>query len=137
MAGSFIPVHTFTNYIDAHILLGRLESENIVCYLMDENTVTINPIWTQAVGGIKLMVEQSQVTRAMALIQEIQQEKKQNIVCPKCASHNVEFVSTPRKPGNWLGAAIGFFLGDYPVTVEKVYHCFDCNFEFPPKEDPQ
>lgn len=75
MAGSFIPVQIFTNYIDAHILLGRLESENIVCYLMDENTVTINPIWTQAIGGIKLMVHESQVERAVELIKELSDDK--------------------------------------------------------------
>ncbi|MBL7752725.1 MAG: DUF2007 domain-containing protein [Chitinophagaceae bacterium] len=132
MAGSFIPVQIFTNYIDAHILLGRLESENIVCYLMDENTVTINPIWTQAVGGIKLMVEKSQVGRAMELIHEIQQEKKEKIICPKCGSDNIEYVSSPRKPANWIGAIFGFFLGDYPVTVRKVYHCFNCKHEFDP-----
>lgn len=70
MSNSYLPVQVFTNYIDAHILLGRLESENIVCYLMDENTVTINPIWTQAIGGIKLMVHESQFERAMELIRE-------------------------------------------------------------------
>ncbi len=32
------------------------EEEGINCWLKDENTVTIDPILTNAIGGIKLMV---------------------------------------------------------------------------------
>ena len=125
-----VHLDTFTNYIEANIIKGRLEEENINCWLRDENTVTIDPILTNAVGGIKLMVAEAQADRAVALLQQFRKEKKALIKCPNCGSDNVEFVSTPRKPSNWLGAIAGFLLGDLAMPVDKVYHCFDCGKEF-------
>ena len=52
----FILLNSYGNYVEAHIAKGVLEEEGIVCWLKDENTVTIDPILTNAVGGIKLMV---------------------------------------------------------------------------------
>ena len=116
---AFIPLSYFTNYIDANILLGRMQEEGINCWLKDENTVTINPIWTQAVGGIKLMVAQSQAGRANEILAQIKNDKREQTVCPQCGSQNVEFVSTPRKAVNWLTALFGFFLGDHGCSRQK------------------
>ena len=54
---NFVLLQSYDNYISAHIAMGRLEEDGINCWLKDENTVTINPILTNAIGGIKLMVE--------------------------------------------------------------------------------
>ena len=56
-AMKFIPIWSYDNYVPAHIAMGRLKEEGIDCWLKDENTVTIDPILSNAVGGIKLMVE--------------------------------------------------------------------------------
>lgn len=66
----FVLLQSFPSYIDAHILMGRLEEEGISCWLKDENIVTIDPLLTNAVGGIKLMVAATQYERALALLQE-------------------------------------------------------------------
>lgn len=116
--------------MDAHLLMGRLESEGIECWLQDENTVTINPIWTNAVGGIKLMVKKEDAVLARQIFWEIETSRKQAIGCPKCKGHNIELVSTPRKVTNWFSAIFTFFVGDYALTVDKVNHCFDCGHEF-------
>ena len=126
----FVILESFTNYIDAHILLGRLEEEGIRCWLKDENTVTINPIWTNAVGGIKLMVAREQLERAAELREQFVQQKKSNLSCPKCGSRDIEFVSSPRKAVNWLSALAGFFFGDYAIGADKEWHCFNCGAEF-------
>lgn len=128
---NFVPVQVYQNYIDAHIIKGRLEEANINCWLKDEHTVTTNPIWTNAVGGIKLMVAEVQVTRALSLLEEFEAERKNSQACEKCGSHNIERVSTPRKASNWFSALASFFFGDYAIAVDKVYHCFDCGHESP------
>jgi len=133
-AGCFILLQVFTNYIDANILLGRMQEEGINCWLKDENTVTINPIWTQAVGGIKLMVAEQQVERAREILGTIRDVKGKHNTCPQCGSQNVELVSTPRKAANWFTALLGFFLGDLAVAAHKVNHCFNCGTEFEPVE---
>jgi predicted RNA-binding Zn-ribbon protein involved in translation (DUF1610 family) len=108
-----------------------LEEQEIKCWLKDENTITINPIWTNAVGGIKLMVEKTDAKQAWEILTQLRNEQKASVVCPKCGSHNIELVSTPRKAINWVSAITTFFLGDYAMTIDKVNHCFDCGTEFP------
>jgi hypothetical protein len=126
----FILLQTFNNYIDAHIVMGRLEEEGIQCWLKDENTVTINPIWTNAVGGIKLMVSEIQYERASHLLRQYVEEKKSRLACPNCKSNNIDLVSSPRKAVNWFSALAGFFFGDYAIAAEKTWHCFDCKADF-------
>ncbi|HMO34337.1 MAG TPA: DUF2007 domain-containing protein [Lacibacter sp.] len=70
----FLPLHTFDNYIEAHLCLGRLEEAGINCWLMDEHSVTINPFLTNAIGGIKLMVHASQAERAQELLATLLQQ---------------------------------------------------------------
>lgn len=126
----FVLLNTYQNYVDAHIALGVLEEHGIRCWLKDENTVTIDPILTNAVGGIKLMVEKERAQDAVQILRNIKQEQKASLSCPKCGSHNIEFVSTPRKASNWLSVIVGFFITSYAMPVDKVHHCFDCGHEF-------
>jgi Zn finger protein HypA/HybF involved in hydrogenase expression len=126
----FITVNAYNNYVEAHIAKGVLEEQGIACWLKDENTVTIDPILTNAVGGIKVMVPKEEAQRAWDILQALKKEKQLDVVCPKCGSHNIELVSTPRKAINWLSAISTFFLGDYAMAIDKVNHCFDCKHEF-------
>jgi Zn finger protein HypA/HybF involved in hydrogenase expression len=130
----FVLVNSYNNYIEAHIAKGVLEEQDIRCWLKDENTVTIDPILTNAIGGIKIMVPEVQAERALDILNRLRFEQKQAVVCPRCGSHNVELVSTPRKPINWISAVSTFFLGDFAMTIDKVNHCFDCKYEFPETE---
>ena len=126
----FIIAQVYNNYIDANIIMGRLQQEGINCWLKDENTVTLNPALTNAVGGIKLMVTDSQAERAFELLKQFRTEQEAILKCPRCGSSNVEFVTTPRKASNWIGAIIGFISMSLALSGDKVYHCFDCGFEF-------
>lgn len=65
----FVLLCSFDNYIPAHIALGRLKEEYINCYLQDEYSVTIDPFLSNAIGGIKLMVAETQLERAREIIQ--------------------------------------------------------------------
>ena len=127
---NFIPVAYFNNYIDANIILGRLQTEGINCWLKDENTATITPFLSNAIGGIKLMVAESEGERVKEILSSIETERKKRFSCPNCGSHNIEFVTTPKKPGNWFSVLFGLLGGDYAMPVEKVYHCFSCGKEF-------
>jgi DNA-directed RNA polymerase subunit RPC12/RpoP len=111
-------------------MLQRLEAEGIRAYLQDEHTVTIDPILSNAIGGIKLMVFEEQLPRAQELLQQFEQDYIRAVACPRCGSHNVLFVSQPNNPANWFSAIASWFLGSYAVSVKQVYRCFDCNNEF-------
>ncbi|MGN6165351.1 MAG: putative signal transducing protein [Flavisolibacter sp.] len=133
----FTMLQTLTDYIDAHILLGRLQEEGINCWLKDENIVTMNPLWTNATGGIKLMVAKDQLGQAQNLLFQFNREKRSNFTCPYCNSGNIELVSSNKEPANWLSVLAGFLLFNYAMPVKK-WHCFNCGEEFKePKENNQ
>ena len=126
----FVAIRSYDNYIPANLVLQRLEEEGIRAWLQDEHTVTIDPILSNAIGGIKLMVYHEQVSRAQALLQEMELEYKQAAKCPHCGSTNVHFVTQSTNPANWLSAIASWLVGNYAVSVKQVYHCFDCGYEF-------
>ena len=66
----FVLLCSFDNYIPAHIALGRLKEEFINCYLQDEYSVTIDPFLSNAIGGIKLMVAETQLERAREILED-------------------------------------------------------------------
>lgn len=127
---SFTLLNTYNNYIDANLHLLQLQEEGINCWLKDENTVTIDPLLTNAIGGIKLMVHETQKERAQDLLRTIINKAKENRACPYCGSHNVEYIVSNRKPANWFSAIFTYLLGGYPLAAEQRYHCFDCDKEF-------
>ncbi len=47
-----------------YIIKGRLESEGIECFIKDELTVQTNPVYSYAVGGVKLQVKEEDVEAA-------------------------------------------------------------------------
>ncbi|MBL0233994.1 MAG: DUF2007 domain-containing protein [Chitinophagaceae bacterium] len=74
----FIRIRAYDNYIPAHIDMGRLRSEGIECFLADENTVTIDPFLTYAVGGIKLMVPEQELEKALQIFANTQPGSEPN-----------------------------------------------------------
>lgn len=126
----FVVLRTYDNYIPANMMLQRLEEEHIRAYLQDEHTVTIDPILSNAIGGIKLMVHQEQLGRAMELVNGFEHVYKQAVACPQCGSHNVHFVTENNNPMNWLSAIFSWLFGNYAMSVKSVYRCFECDHEF-------
>jgi predicted RNA-binding Zn-ribbon protein involved in translation (DUF1610 family) len=131
---SFVLLKSYDNYVSAHIAMGRLEEDGIKCWLKDENTVTIDPILTNAVGGIKLMVAMEEAEKAAGILRRLDNAHKALHPCPQCGSLNIELVSTPRKASNWLSAIWGFLTFSLAMPVDKVYHCFDCGYEYEQEE---
>ncbi len=68
----FEQLRVFDNYIDAHIVKGRLEAEGIICWLKDEHlsALIVDPVLTSAIAGIKLMVAKEHVERAIQILNE-------------------------------------------------------------------
>ncbi|HXD79281.1 MAG TPA: DUF2007 domain-containing protein [Puia sp.] len=65
----FVQIRAYDNYLSAHIVLARLQDSGINCHLQDEYTITIDPLLSPALGGIKLMVAEPQVERALAILE--------------------------------------------------------------------
>jgi len=127
----FIEVRTYDNYLPATIMSQRLEEEGIKVYLKDEHTVTIDPILSNAIGGIKLMVFKDQLERALELINGFEKQYRESITCIHCGSHNVHLVMQRNNVANWITAISTWLFGSYAIGAKKVYTCLDCGKENP------
>jgi hypothetical protein len=70
----FVRLGQFRDLTEALVVKGMLESSGIQYFLGDENTVRMDWFWSNAVGGVKLWVRQSDAESARALTQETREE---------------------------------------------------------------
>jgi predicted RNA-binding Zn-ribbon protein involved in translation (DUF1610 family) len=126
----FIIIETFDNYIEAHLIMGRLEEAGIHCWLKDEQTVTLNPILSNAIGGIKLMIDKNDIDKATEILNALKEIKRQSFACPHCGSHNIEYITSNRKSSNVVSSILTLMLGSYAIGIKQIWHCYDCNEEF-------
>ena len=114
----------------------KLESENIMCFLLDENIVGLNPLYDVAVGGIKLKIKNSDVGQATEIIEEsvkssITNDQGEVVQCPNCKSEDIYsgFKSMKGTKGI-LSAIVSFLFMVYPIYYKTVYKCKKCRTEF-------
>jgi DNA-directed RNA polymerase subunit RPC12/RpoP len=124
----FVTIRTFQNYFTAHILLGRFRDAGIECFLKDEFLVTVDPILSNAVGGIKLIVKKEDYDEANLLLQQFDESYRQSAVCPRCGSKTIELI--PKKTtANMATAILTWLFGSYAISVKNVYQCTSCGYE--------
>lgn len=126
-----ITLKTFDNSIDAHLLRIELENEGIEAFIYDEHTVTVFPLYSNAVGGIKVKVLKEDLAHAQSILLA----NTALIICPNCTSQNIitNYKSMKGAKG-MLSAFLSLFTGTYPFHYEIVNKCRDCNEEFLFKE---
>ena len=148
----FITVLTFTFANEVSIIRGRLEAEGITCFVKDEYTVQVQPFYSNAIGGVKLQVKESDLNQAIEILKEAgylkdeEQElpdlnkhcdkpqismKEGKVTCPICGS---EEVVKHKKTTGLLFLLTSFFTLIFFMTpapfLQKKYYCFDCKQEF-------
>ena len=88
MNQEFYTLGAFEFAAETLIIQGKLESEGIPVFLVDENTVNSDPLISNAIGGIKLQVYTKDKEQALAIYDEIREYARDNdgnlIVCPNC-----------------------------------------------------
>ena len=123
-----VTVKTFDSYFVANIILGRLHAEGVECYLKDEVTVTIDPILTNAIGGIKLVVRKENAAAVKQILDSYDAQYLLAATCPQCGEHAFTYIA---KPGvtNFLTAILTTIFASYAVAPNYVYQCGNCNYE--------
>ena len=122
MSEELVTLGSFEFLSDVQVIKGRLESEGITVVLKDENTVSIDPFASNALGGIKLQVYESDKERAQNIYKEVRNyaidDEGNLIVCPNCKATQSE-VYYSRK---------SIFHKLFPFFESKKYRCLNCNF---------
>ena len=101
MNDNFAVLAVFEYSTEAQITKSKLDSENIKTMLADEKTIDTDPLLSQAIGGVKLLVHKHDLERALEIYNEIRRYRKDknghDIHCPKCASIHILMAPPDRK----------------------------------------
>jgi hypothetical protein len=138
MEDKIIVYSTYYNPIEANIIKSRLEDSDIPCFLTDENISTIQPLYNQAVGGVKLNIFEKDIERINALLQEeiifedepAVSEEDEPVACPNCKATNVSYGQATKSRFSWWVTLLSLIFFIYPFKAKNCYHCYQCGNEF-------
>ena len=127
---NFKQIASYDNYLLANMTMGLMTENDIKCQLKDENIITMDPLLNAAVGGIKLLVEEKDYDRAVALIKEAENDYLKDIPCPKCKSNSLVVEEKTNNPTDFWGKLKNQVLYGQTSTYSKQYRCTNCNRSF-------
>lgn len=134
MDENFKLVRSYQYSSEAQIFCGKLESEGIEVYLRDNNIVDSNPIWSNAVGGVKLYVKSEDLEKANKILSSISQfsvdEHNELIKCPNCGAEEIEMVTSIKDIKTLLAFIFSLLFVLIPFYSKHRYKCNKCKFEF-------
>ncbi|HQW82862.1 MAG TPA: DUF2007 domain-containing protein, partial [Ferruginibacter sp.] len=70
---NFKQIASYDNFMLANMTMGLLTENGIKCQMKDEHIVTMDPLLNAAVGGIKLLVEEKDYDKALALMKNAEE----------------------------------------------------------------
>jgi hypothetical protein len=119
---------------EALIYKSKLESEGIEVFIRDNNTVDSNPLYSNAVGGVKLFVNFENEEKAKFILSQISDfsldENNQLMKCPKCNKEQIEMVASIKDFKSLLTFLFSILIVLIPFYSRYKYKCQSCKFEF-------
>ncbi|MCG6467327.1 DUF2007 domain-containing protein [Vibrio parahaemolyticus] len=123
-----IVVARFSFPHEAHIAKASLESAGIESYIADEHTVNTQWLYSNAIGGVRLMVAEADADDATQILNSNFSESVEHgviadnsqDVCPNCGSKDLSAHTKGKRP-----AFLVFILLGFPLFFYK--HGYKCN----------
>ena len=125
MINNYTILEVFDYSTSSQITKSKLESENIRVMLMDETTIDADPLISQAIGGVKLLVHNDDLEKAVHIYNEIRTYETgsngNKLQCPICTSSHI-LIAPPQE------GKIVYML--FPFFEKKKYICNECKTIF-------
>lgn len=128
--GDWVVVDGFVDVIHADIVRGRIEAEGIPAILGNRHLVSADWLYSQAMGGVQIMVPLEHVVEARDIIADIDageysesgDDLKYKDICTSCGGTLLHKSST-----SWKLAFFGIHLLSLPFPFRKdVFYCPQC-----------
>ncbi len=123
-----VVIRAFDEYFTAHILSTKLREAGIESYLFNENSITLGPFMSNALGGIKLVVDEVDEVAARNLFSEFDEEYRKSSTCPKCFGHEIDLIPK-RETGNVLTALLTWLFSNDSLSPATIYECRRCGYQ--------
>jgi DNA-directed RNA polymerase subunit RPC12/RpoP len=134
MNETFTTIASFQYSSEAEIVKGRLEADGIQVFLSDNVTIDTNPLYSNAIGGVKLKVLSTQTEEAEKILRSIKKYSLDNegkmISCPNCHSQKTQLFSTIKDAKSLFWFIFGIFFSVFPFYTKYKYKCEECKTEF-------
>ena len=134
MSNTFVTVAKYTYSSEALIIKGKLESEGIEVFMADSLTIDIDPLVSNALGGVRLKVLAQDEERAREILNTIKDysvnEKGAANHCPNCDSTKIHFFTHVTGFKSLMAFLVGFLFGMLPFYTRYDYTCEDCKTKF-------
>jgi transposase-like protein len=130
---ALVTVCTYRDPIDAEIAKTRLEHADIPAVILDQYLPSIQWLYSFAIGGVKLKVDESDLEDAVAALTEDQSAELSQIpesqmplsdgdACPACGSFDVRYSKVRRN-----AAAFSLATGVPLIAWRRRWTCTACN----------
>ncbi len=113
----FAVLASYPSIWEAEIVVGRLQAAEIDAQLRDQHIVSANWLYSNAVGGVKVVVPHEQLVVAQSLLESPVEDTEESLAdwgaCENCGSTETELVANRRSV--WLS----YLLLGFPLFLPK------------------
>jgi Putative prokaryotic signal transducing protein len=136
MSEELVTIAKFFSLGEAKVAQGKLVSEGISVFVCDEHMHAINWHMGAAFGGIRLQVPDSQLVRALEILEgfepdatEEEEETEEVPCCPECESLEIRELSgaNARQISLWSSAIP---LPELPAQTTHRWRCLMCGYQW-------
>jgi hypothetical protein len=124
-----IVVQSFSFPYEAQIAKTQLEAAEIPARIENEHTINMDWLYSNALGGVRLLVPENYAEEAKALLaqdfsQELEQQFGASESCPKCGSTDIQPYTEGKRPAYLVFLLLGFPLFSYKhgTKCQKCQH---------------
>ena len=119
---------------EAMIFKGKLESEGIEVYMKDNYTIEANPLYSNAMGGVKLYVRNEDLGSTQEILSQISEvsldDNNKPIKCPNCGAEQIAMFTSIKDLKSLISFTFSTLLLGIPFRTKHKYKCNKCKFEF-------
>lgn len=133
-----VVVRAYSLSLEAEMACSALRAAGIDARLADDHIVGVNWLWSNAVGGVKVLVSHEDAAAAEAVLatpatvdvdavaHNDSMLTEQPAECPRCGSHHTASVTAGRRLAFFSWLAVGFPI----VPVRRRMRCQACGHRF-------
>ena len=122
-----ITLTTVTYLHEADMLCVKLGAVGIKTFIPDQNTTSVQPFYSNAIGGIRVQIDENDLTRCAKILKdELPQTNRGMFECPKCKSDSVTYEKISKR-----FAFFSLFLIGIPLLwLKREYTCNLCGHKW-------
>ena len=130
----FTLLRRFQYSSEAIIYQGKIESQGIEVFMRDNNIVDSNPLYSNAVGGVKMFVKTVDFDKANEILGDVSlysvDDDNELMKCPKCGAEKVDMITSIKDWKSFFSFVLFIILYIAPFSAKHKYQCESCKTEF-------